>query len=170
MESKTWPAQSIIVSAEELHKLNRTSIEIEGQGYLASFGVFHQLHCLNYWRRSIYGENYTIREDEHTSTDVPPMRKGHLDPDVQLASRLHEPLAGLPGRARVSKLDMLKAWARGRHVRTPEPGHKLCMNPVFDRKEYAENHVATAEEDTTEVVAGTRENAKVMALAGGDPY
>ncbi|RYP66111.1 hypothetical protein DL769_006108 [Monosporascus sp. CRB-8-3] len=165
MKSKTRPAQSIIVSAEELHKLNRTSIEIEGQGYLASLGVFHQLHCLNYLRRYMYRENYTIREDEHTVKirDVSILtyswRPDYMNPwpDFQVEHECRD-------------FDMLKAWAQGRRVRTPEPGHKLWTNPVFDHEKYAEDHVATAEEGTTEVVAGTRENPRVMALAGGDPY
>ncbi|RYP31994.1 hypothetical protein DL767_005439 [Monosporascus sp. MG133] len=89
---------------------------------------------------------------------------------IPLTRTAEEPLAGLPGRARVSKLRHAQAWAKGRHVRTPEPGHKLWTNPVFDHEKYAEDHVATAEEDTTEVIAGTRENPRVMALAGGDPY
>jgi Mycotoxin biosynthesis protein UstYa len=38
--------QSIVITANELAKLNRTSVEIPGQGYLSELTMFHQLHCL----------------------------------------------------------------------------------------------------------------------------
>ncbi|RYP08167.1 hypothetical protein DL764_002074 [Monosporascus ibericus] len=66
--------------------------------------------------------------------------------------------------------DVLNAWVQSCHARTPQSDHKLWTNPVFDHKKYAEHHVATADEDTTEGVAGARESIRVMALAGGDPY
>lgn len=36
----------MIMSAEELKKLDRTSVLIEEEGHLVGLNVFHHLHCL----------------------------------------------------------------------------------------------------------------------------
>ena len=38
-------AGNFVLSADDLHKMNRTSIRVDG-GYLGTIGMFHQLHCL----------------------------------------------------------------------------------------------------------------------------
>lgn len=66
-----------MLSKEELSKLNRNSVEVEGSGYLASLGVFHQLHCLNYIRKQLYPECKELNEDfrlnfADSALDYPP--------------------------------------------------------------------------------------------------
>lgn len=76
-----------MVSEEELHKLNATSVQLRDKsGYLATLDVFHELHCLvcaqtstcknlkadpgqDYIRRSAFADYYQLdvahRKYEH---------------------------------------------------------------------------------------------------------
>ncbi|KAF4634625.1 hypothetical protein G7Y89_g3475 [Cudoniella acicularis] len=57
---------NIRVSAEDLAKINRTSVPINDEkgGYYAIPDVYHQLHCLKYLRQVLYGDYYDIKHPD----------------------------------------------------------------------------------------------------------
>ncbi|KAJ6024974.1 hypothetical protein N7540_005771 [Penicillium herquei] len=57
-----------------------------GSGYHTSIGVFHQLHCLDYIRKVIYREQYTVINDD---PDIIVMHVDHCINAVRLALQCH---------------------------------------------------------------------------------
>ncbi|CAG8952291.1 hypothetical protein HYFRA_00001035 [Hymenoscyphus fraxineus] len=49
---------NIRVTAAELARNNRNSVELPGGGYLAWLGVYHEIHCLNLLRKWKYRSHY----------------------------------------------------------------------------------------------------------------
>jgi len=61
-----------------------------GGGYMAAIEVFHQIHCVNYLRKSLFfNYEYYSSLGEHEFRDSPDMVKRHLSMFSELISAIH---------------------------------------------------------------------------------
>jgi len=156
--------QNIVVSKEELIKLNRTSVEIPGQGYLVTLGVFHELHCLNYIRQRLYPEIFNQTEDVHTVR----LHVAHCLDNLRQAIQCHgdtsvltyswrpdyrNPWPDFQIRHECRKIDKLMQWS---DLRKPNITNNTFIHSRLGNTPLVKSTVPTSFENATELVGGTR--------------
>ncbi|KAI9833741.1 MAG: hypothetical protein M1819_003474 [Sarea resinae] len=92
--SQDGPYGWITVQKSDLEKINQTSVRLEdGSGYLAGVEVFHELHCLNWFRRRMLGREFGPEEDP-----MPDYHLAHCLDILRLSIQCHADLSLMPLR------------------------------------------------------------------------
>ncbi|RAH66307.1 oxidase ustYa family protein [Aspergillus aculeatinus CBS 121060] len=92
--SQDGPYGWIKVDKADLDRINQTSVRLEdGSGYLAGLEVYHELHCLNWFRRKILGREIKLQEDP-----TPEYHLGHCLDILRHSIQCHADLSLMPVR------------------------------------------------------------------------
>ncbi|KAI1411313.1 hypothetical protein F5Y13DRAFT_191588 [Hypoxylon sp. FL1857] len=125
----------IKISAEEMSRVGQTSLAMkDGSGYLATLGVYHELHCIKRLRMWFYRDYYyqNLTQDEyaetwaHTEHCLEFMRQSaicHGDVTITPFRWLRDSQGQIVGPTmetgavhKCAKWDILAAWAKARAV------------------------------------------------------
>ncbi|KAI0162273.1 hypothetical protein GGR57DRAFT_498614 [Xylariaceae sp. FL1272] len=142
---------NLVVSEDDLSRINRTSVELYGQpGFLSFLDFTHQFHCLNHIRQNAYPIYYQISPnyaDEHLSHCMEAIRQILMcHSDISVHTLEHDSASGnAKFRPTVErecrKYEPLDNWARDHQ---PIMGHgPILLNPITKEFVTSDEHNMT---------------------------